>query len=477
MRNVLNIRTFSSFAIGPIGTAALGFITLPLMTWLYSTEDIGRIGMLNIAISFSVLLYSLGLDQSYVRQYHEEKSKYVLLKISIFPGAILLIATFFILYFSSLSLSSILFDKNEFLVSLLSALVLMACFLSRFLSLVLRMQEKGLAYSVSQIFPKLMTLLVIAYFLFFYKTHEFIQLMLANTVGYLAVLLILLWSTKSDWLPAIKAKFDYGKMLEMMFFGFPLILGGLAFWGITAMDRVFLRSYSTFDQLAIFSVAVSFSSAASIIQSIFSTIWAPMIYKIADDKEKGINLVRTASSYMLILVVFLFCLGGLFSWVVDLLLPAEYRDVKYIVIACIGLPLLYTLSETTVVGIGISRRTVYSMLASLLALVVNLISNYFMVPKFGAGGAAVSTCFTFWVFLILRTEFSIISWNKIPRFEMYIFTGACVVGASIGALYGDILRNELIFYWLLVLFFLILRNWSALRKIKMSSLSELKDGN
>ena len=117
------------------------------------------------------------------------------------------------------------------------------------------------------------------------------------------------------------------------------------------------------------------------------------------------------------------------------------------------------------------------MLASLLALVVNLISNYFMVPKFGAGGAAVSTCFTFWVFLILRTEFSIISWNKIPRFEMYIFTGACVVGASIGALYGDILRNELIFYWLLVLFFLILRNWSALRKIKMSSLSELKDGN
>ncbi|VTP67099.1 Uncharacterised protein [Serratia rubidaea] len=75
-----------------------------------------------------------------------------------------------------------------------------------------------------------MILMVIGYFSLAYRLHDFIQLMLANTVGYCSVLLILLWSTRHDWLPAIKERFDYGKLLGMLKFGFPLILGSLAFW-------------------------------------------------------------------------------------------------------------------------------------------------------------------------------------------------------------------------------------------------------
>ncbi|WP_442801632.1 lipopolysaccharide biosynthesis protein [Serratia rubidaea] len=455
----MNAKKISAFAVGPVGAALLGVITLPLMTWLYSTEDIGRIGILNIAISFVVLLFGLGLDQAYVRQYHEETVKPALLKLSLLPGLLLLLAIFILLFFTPLSLSSVLFDLHDPAVGTLCALILLACFVSRFLSLVLRMQERGGAYSLSQVLPKLMILMVIGYFSLAYRLHDFIQLMLANTVGYCSVLLILLWSTRHDWLPAIKERFDYGKLLGMLKFGFPLILGSLAFWGITAMDRVFLRAFSTFEQLAVFTVAASFSSAASIVQSVFSTVWAPMVYKIADDKTQGVNLVNTVSKYMLMVVVTFFCLGGLFSWVVDWFLPENYREVKYIVIACLGFPLLYTLSEVTVVGIGISRRTVYSMLASLLALLANLGVNAYMVPRFGAAGAAVSTCFTFWLFLILRTEFSIISWNTFPRMEMYLFSGLCVVGASLGALFGDAIRSELIGYWLLLLVLFMARNW------------------
>ena len=50
-----------SYAVGPIGSAAIGFITLPIITWFYSVEDIGRISMLQVVASFSVLLFCLGL--------------------------------------------------------------------------------------------------------------------------------------------------------------------------------------------------------------------------------------------------------------------------------------------------------------------------------------------------------------------------------------------------------------------------------
>ncbi|SUI39909.1 Uncharacterised protein [Serratia marcescens] len=225
-----------------------------------------------------------------------------------------------------------------------------------------------------------------------------------------------------------------------------------------------MRAYSGFEQLAIFSVAVSFAGVASILQSVFSTVWAPMVYKLAESNEGGEQqMVTKVTQCMLIAVVCLFSLGGLFSWITDYVLPKEYIDVKYVLIACLGAPLLYTLSETTAVGIGLSRKTLYSMFVSLVALVVNITSNALLVPRFGAGGAAVSTCLAFWAFLILRTEFSIISWKTMPRFEMYFFTFLCLAGASVSALAGEKMKYELFVYWGVLLAVVLVRNLRFLK--------------
>jgi O-antigen/teichoic acid export membrane protein len=166
---------------------------------------------------------------------------------------------------------------------------------------------------------------------------------------------------------------------------------------------------------------------------------------------------------MLIAVVCLFSLGGLFSWLVDFVLPANYVNVKYILVASLGFPLLFTLSETTAVGIGLSRKTAYTMLASLSALLINVVANALLVPRFGAGGAAVSTCLAFWAFLILRTEFSIISWKTMPRFEMYFFTFLCLAGASVSALAGEKMKYELFVYWGVLLAVVLVRNLRFLK--------------
>ncbi|WP_235596426.1 lipopolysaccharide biosynthesis protein [Pseudomonas aeruginosa] len=79
-------RKIAVFAIGSIGSAVLGLITLPIITWFYSAEDVGRIAMLQVASNFCVLLFCLGLDQAYVREYHEEKNRSALLKSCLFPG-------------------------------------------------------------------------------------------------------------------------------------------------------------------------------------------------------------------------------------------------------------------------------------------------------------------------------------------------------------------------------------------------------
>ncbi|WP_261421786.1 lipopolysaccharide biosynthesis protein [Serratia quinivorans] len=455
----MNTRKILAFAIGPIGNAALGLLTLPVITWLFSADDVGRISMLNVAVSFYVLFFSLGLDQAYVREYHGESLRGQLLKNVTFPGMLMILVVSVVFLLFPGSLSTLLFDQKSTAISLLILLILLSSFLNRFLSLIVRMQEKGMAFSLSQLMPKLMTLIVIGLCYVLFAQHTLMQLVVANAIGFIAVSLMLMWASRADWLEALRSPLNYVKMKAMLKFGYPLILGGLAFWGLTTIDRMFVRAYSGFEQLAIFSVAVSFAGVASILQSVFSTVWAPVVYKLAEANEgHEQQMINKVTQCMLIAVVCLFSLGGLFSWITDYVLPKEYVDVKYILIACLGAPLLYTLSETTAVGIGLSRKTIYSMVVSLAALVVNVVSNSLLVPRFGAGGAAVSTCLAFWVFLILRTEFSIISWKAMPRFEMYFFTFLCLAGASVSALAGERMKYELFAYWGGLLIVVLVRN-------------------
>lgn len=438
------------FALGPIGGALLGFITLPIIAWVFSQEDVGKMALLNVVLSFATLFFTLGLDQGYVREFHESENKPLLLKTAVLPGLILLL----IVLAASLTfgswLAEFVFSLESTSVSWILALALLASFLSRFLSLVLRMNERGLAFSMSQLLPKAFVLIIILSYLLLNVTKNFEHLLLANTLAIFFACLIFVWNTHSEWRLSLSQKIDLKQLRQMLNFGFPLILGGVAFWGLTSLDRIFLSRWSSYSELAVYSISVNFAAAATIFQSVFSTVWAPTVYKWAS-KDEGQDKVIIVSRYVLLLVIILFCAAGLLSWIVSFILPSEYAQVQWILVACLAYPLFYTLSETTVVGIGIARKSVYAMLACVLALLVNVACNYILIPKYGAAGAASSTALAFWVFLVLRTEFAIHVWKALPRAALYIFTFLCIIGAVLGALEQERLGIYIYIYWIALL--------------------------
>jgi len=406
--------------------------------------------MLQVTIGFSTLLFSLGLDQAYVREFHEVTDKPSLLKRALLPGLILLATTLLTLLMFGGTLASWLFEIPDWHLSLLASTALLAAFISRFLSLVLRMNEHGLAYSMSQLLPKLLLLAVIGTYVVIGAEKSLTNLVIANTSALVFVCIVFAYNTRREWLASVTASLDTQHLKHMLRFGLPLILGGIAFWGLTAIDKIFLRTLASFEELGLYSVAVSFAAAATILQSVFSTVWAPTVYKWAS-KGEGLENVHKVSRYILALVVLAFCLAGLLSWVVTFVLPPKYDAVRWIVVSCLGFPLLYTLSETTVVGIGISRRTGFAMLAAASSFAINLVGNWLLIPHYGAAGAAVSTCVSFWVFFVLRTEFSIYLWKSMPRLSLYTFTLACVSGAVVFTLWGETLRGLMAAYWVLLL--------------------------
>ncbi|WP_296217725.1 lipopolysaccharide biosynthesis protein [Pseudomonas sp. UBA2684] len=459
----MNARKIAAFTVGPVGGAVLGFITLPIITWFYSAEDIGRIAMLQVVSSFCVLLFSLGLDQAYVRDYHESVRKPALLKAALLPGLLLLVMGLAFCFVVPGFISKALFSVDSVQISILVALCFLAAFVSRFLSLILRMQERGLAFSMSQVLPKVLFLSVIGVYVLFSFGFDLLHLVIAHTLSITAVTLIYVWNTRQEWFVALSQRVDTEKLKAMLRFGAPLIMGGAAFWGLTAMDKVFLRSLSNFEELGIYSVASSFAAAAVVFQSIFSTIWAPTVYKWA---AEGINTekIDQVTEYVLVAVVILFSLAGLFSWGITYLLPPSYESVQYILVACMAYPLFYTLSEATGVGLGIARKSTYAVMASIIAVVVNLVGNYLLIPIYGAAGAAISTAFAFWIFFIARTEFSSLVWRRLPRVKLYSMTLICLVVSICFALIGEKLHLVFIGMWGAISFLAIFIFSKSLKK-------------
>ena len=409
-----------AFSIGPIGGAVLGLITLPIIAWYFSPEDIGRLTMLTVTISFSLLLFSLGLDQAYVREFHEVKDKPSLLKGVFLPGFILLTFSLVLLLLIPISISKILFDIESSLLSTLIICGILLSFISRFLSLILRMQERGLAFSMSQLLPKLFFLLLILSFLLFNVPSEFENLLIANILSLFAVFIIFVWNTRAEWMSAMKSLIDKSKQKQMINYALPLIGSGLAFWGLTAIDKFFLRSLSSLSELGIYSVAVTFAGVALVFQSIFSTIWVPTVYKWIAEKV-DLKKIKNIMDLVALAIILIWSVAGIFSWAVAYILPADYENVQHILLLAIAYPLLYSLAESTGVGIGIERKTMFALLATVVALVVNVICNWFLIPIYGAAGAAMGSAVAFSIFFIIRTEASSRLWISFERHRMYIF--------------------------------------------------------
>lgn len=446
----MHLKSILGFVVGPVATAALGLITLPMIAWIFPPADLGRLNVLQISISFVLLLSVLGLDQAYVREYHEVSNKKQLLKICFMPGFMVLCGLAIISTMFSEELSFFLYSDSNPQLFWMTLTAFFVAYVSRFLSLILRMQERGWAYSASQVLPKLSQLLLVLFLALTAYERNFSVLHGVVLCSMFTVLLCFMWNTRTEWLGTFATTTDLSQLKQILKFGFPLIFSGLTYWGLVATSTVALRLWSPLEELAVYSIAKNFAGAAFVFQSIFSVIWAPMVYKWVSEGT-DMRIVGDVTQQVLAGVCVIIALSGTLSWLCDFILPDQYLAVKYILLCLLIQPLLYTLSEVTCVGIAITRRTVYSILIAVIALLVNIVLSILLVPSFGASGAASANAIAFTVFFLARTEVSALIWRRFPRAKLYVSSLLLLVGTLLTAFFGSIMSSAVHVIWFIVL--------------------------
>ena len=102
---------------------------------------------------------------------------------------------------------------------------------------------------------------------------------------------------------------------------------------------------------------------------------------------------------------------------------------------------MYTVSESTTLGIAFSRKTIYNLLISTLSAVVNYIGNFMLVGKYGALGASISTGVSYIVFFWLRTMISRKLWFNFKIGIYFSNILLMLILASINLKYNNFLVN------------------------------------
>lgn len=397
------IKTFVKYATGSMFALLAGLITTPILTRLISTEEMGKYSMfITFGSLFASILY-LGLDQSYVRFYndeHKDSQVALLNKCLRYPVvATAIVAALLVVFYQTLS--NVIIGQASLALVLMFDFYLFGLVLDRFWLLKIRMNQKAGAYSILNVIRKLSYLLIAVILYFTLCGDTCWSLIIAVSLAEVVLVLGCRFSERGNWRSTLNNTVT--KTTDLFRYGFPFIFSTTVTLVFHSTDKLMLNAMTDYNQVGLYSGAQNIVNLLTQVQTVFTTFWMPVAFehyaKKADDKEFFVKINKIVSYGMLLIAILLLCTKD----IVVLFLGKKYRDAVYVFPFLAFMPIMYTVSESTVMGINFMKKSSYHVWISLISAVTNVIGNYFLIKSFGAKGAAISTGLSYIVFFIART--------------------------------------------------------------------------
>lgn len=438
----MKLKTLLGYASGSAAGAILSFVTLPALAWSFSQADVGKLVMLQVFCSLVAVVFSLGLDQAYVREYHEVEHKSALAKRCLLPGLCLLTLFCSLVLIFHQSLSPFFLGSNNNFYIILAVIGCFVLYFERFFSVFIRMQEWATAFSVTKVMPKLFFLSFVIAAYFYLKLQQLSLLLTAQVFCWFVAVVVMTVFLRRMLKSSLYSYKTTTKLRPLLSFGLPLVLNGIAFWGLTYVDRLMLAQYASFAEVGLYAMAAGFAGVAMLFQQIFATVWHPTIYRWVSEGVQ-IERVTTISALLQLFSFLLIALIGCLSWLITYVLPQSYSTIEFIVVACMVQPLFLMVSEVAGIGISVSRETKLLPVITIAALLLNVGLNLWLVPIYGAAGAAAATAISTALYLLLKTELSGRLWHAQPKVRLYL----CIVVVLTGCILQALNSNVATFYF------------------------------
>ncbi len=436
------LRKFLSFSYGSWVGLLVGFLGTIITTRLLVPEDFGKASMFTLALQLIMIFIVFGTDQAFVRFFYEEKEEvrskllFHALKLPILIALFML--PLLVIFYGPVT--RFLLEEEVFHIAVLLAVGIFLQMIYRYAVLVIRMKQKGHLYSILEIANRTLNIIFLLLFVFWlgpsYKVIIYATIVTLITLTVIAVLF-----EKSFWRFDRRSQSTYDSknhFKEIIIYSYPLVISTMITWLFQSFDRIALKQWSTFEELGLFAAALKIIALLNVIQVAFNTFFAPVCYEHYEKNPQDTEFFARIARIMAIVMFSISIVMIASKELIIFFLGSAYRDAAVIMPFLVFMPMLYTMSSTTGLGMNLLKKTNWHILIAIVSCVVNIAGNFWLVPEYGAVGAALSTAIAYIVYFALRTH---ISQMYLPihfgLVKMYTMMGLIFAFAGMAVLYQN----------------------------------------
>jgi len=386
------------YGLGGLVSRILATLLLPLYTHYLPPGSYGRVEIVTAATAVLAILLQLGISSAFFRFYFDAKEdaeRLVVIRTSFwFTMAMSTLGLVLGVIFAAPIGHALGLGHDPSLVRA-GAVGLWAQTNYQQLTALFRVEERSVQYAIASVANVLITVAAMVLFVAYFHWGA-VGLVVGNFTGTLIVYVVLLAYRHEQ----LGAQFDTQLFRKMQHFGMPLVPSALALWTINFVDREFVSWYKGNAEVGVYSAAVKIASLITFVMVAFRTAWPAFAYSIEDDREAK----RTYSfvlTYLLALTSWAaLALGALAPWWVRLLTDPRYQRAEKGVALLAFAGAVYAGYVVLAIGSGRARKTQWNWAVTGAGAAVNVGLNFWLVPRWGMVGAAVSTVVAYVVLFV-----------------------------------------------------------------------------
>jgi O-antigen/teichoic acid export membrane protein len=391
------IKAGFGYTIGNILIKGINFITLPIFSRILTTNEFG---VYNIFLSYEAILFvviGLALHSSIQSANVEFKGKidqYVS-SVSIIYGI-----NFSVFLIISLLFSTPLCRWLNISENVLLCLVFYSCStaLISYYNSVASLKYEYKKYLMVSLFNSLGNVVLSLLLMFtLFSSEKDVGRVVGVTINGILLVVFILVSFYKKAKPQFNAKYwKFGVRYSL-----PIVPHGLSQVVLGQSDRIMIRKFVGDSSVGIYSLAGNIQLILNIITTSISTVWTTWFY--SNMEKKRYDIIRSRACF--VSKGFLGLSIGLMAISPELVLflgGKNYDTAKYVSIPIIVVSFVIFLYNLVVPCEYYKKKTVYVMAGTMIAAVINVITNYLFIKRYGFYAAAYTTLFSYCIYLFLH---------------------------------------------------------------------------
>jgi O-antigen/teichoic acid export membrane protein len=379
----------------------LTFLLLPVLTFYLTKEDYGVLGLvtaISTMASIYVGFFPSGFLLARFAQYGKEKMAEYMHHILLLTIATTSLVLLILIGFQHYLLPEHL--ENKTILMVVITLYAMFTIFFRFIDTLLQVEQNAIKFAVLQTLQSVgslgLGLVLIIEFSYGWKGKYYAELLILFFVFIYAIYYIV----KNQY---YKYNTDYKKLKELFVFLFPLTFSVLGLYLMGTIDRIFISNMLGLEAAGIYNVAITMAIIINMVYDAISKALNPILYEnlVKDQKDSRIRIVKLIYLYSFVCIAIFALFVLILPYVFHLMVNGKFEEAL-ILIPILAVGFTFEGLRKVLEAPLVFKHKVKSLAAiTLIAGLINIILNYFLIKIYGIDGAAYATLISFLVLYII----------------------------------------------------------------------------